>query len=121
MISMPSTSSALPSCACTKTERSPWVTPRGETSPPCSVATSTTRSTTTTRRSFCPSRPLPVAALSCAFTVGFINSKDDFYVNNFGLGAMETTNAIYDDELYKECVPETVPSFIVGVIQECEG
>ena len=63
----------------------------------------------------------PGSSLSCAFTVGFINSKDDFYVNNFGLGAMETTNAIYDDELYKECVPETVPSFIVGVIEECEG
>ena len=42
-------------------------------------------------------------------------------MNKFGLGAMETTNAIYDDELYKECVPETVPSFIVGVIEECEG
>lgn len=35
-------------------------------------------------------------------------------MNKFGLGAMETTNAIYDDELYKACVPETVPSFIVA-------
>ena len=34
-------------------------------------------------------------------------------MNKNGLGAMETTNAIYDDELYKHCVPETVPSFIV--------
>ena len=35
-------------------------------------------------------------------------------MNKFGLGAIETTNAIYDDELYKACVPETVPSFIVA-------
>ena len=34
-------------------------------------------------------------------------------MNGHGLGAMETTNAIFDEKLYKECTPDTVPSFIV--------
>ena len=57
--------------------------------------------------------------LSFAASPGFINSKDDFYVNGHGIGAMETTNAIYDDELYKYCIPETVPSFIVSCLNNC--
>lgn len=47
---------------------------------------------------------------------GFVNSKDDFYVNGFGIGAMETTNAIYDEQLYKYCTTDTVPSFIVALV-----
>ena len=45
-----------------------------------------------------------------------MNSKDDFYVNGFGIGAMETTNAIYDEKLYQYCTTDTVPSFIVQEI-----
>ena len=37
--------------------------------------------------------------LSFSASPGFINSKDDFYVNGYGIGAMETTNGIYDDDL----------------------
>lgn len=29
---------------------------------------------------------------------------------------METTNAIFDEKLYKYCTPNTVPSFIVCII-----
>lgn len=50
--------------------------------------------------------------LSFSASPGFVNSKDDFYVNGFGIGAMETTNAIYDETLYKHCTTDTVPSFI---------
>ena len=53
--------------------------------------------------------------------VGFINSKDDFYVNGFGIGAMETTNAIYDEKLYQYCTTDTVPSFIVALFASCEA
>ena len=51
--------------------------------------------------------------LSFSASPGFINSKDDFYVNGYGIGAMETTNGIYDDDLYVHCTTDTVPSFIV--------
>lgn len=34
-------------------------------------------------------------------------------MNGHGIGAMETTNAIFDEDLYKYCTPNTVPSFIV--------
>ena len=30
---------------------------------------------------------------------------------------METTNAIFDEKLYKYCTPNTVPSFIVVMIE----
>lgn len=50
--------------------------------------------------------------LSFSASPGFINSKDDFYVNGYGIGSMETTNAIFDEKLYKYCTPNTVPSFI---------
>lgn len=56
-----------------------------------------------------------------AVDVGFINSKDDFYVNGFGIGAMETTNAIYDEKLYQYCTTDTVPSFIVALFASCEA
>lgn len=64
--------------------------------------------------------------LSFSASPGFINSKDDFYFNGHGIGAMETTNGIYDHDLYKYCVPQTVPSFIVsgigrGMIIEISG
>ena len=51
---------------------------------------------------------------------GFVNSKDDFYVNGFGIGAMETTNAIYDEKLYQYCTTDTVPSFIVQEIDSIQ-
>lgn len=50
--------------------------------------------------------------VSFSASPGFINSKDDFYVNGNGIATMETTNAIFDEKLYKACVPESVPSFI---------
>ena len=68
--------------------------------------------TETVRLSFSAS---PGRGLVECRAAGFINSKDDFYVNGFGIGAMETTNAIYDEKLYQYCTTDTVPSFIVAV------
>ena len=95
-----------------RTVRSSWATRRGATSRPCCVTTSFTTSTSATARFVSPSPRLPVAVCG-ECELGFINSKDDFYVNGHGLGAMETTNAIFDEKLYKDCTPDTVPSFIV--------
>ena len=91
---------------------------RGETTPPCSATTSSTSSTTTTRPCDSPSPPRQVAPHPSSH-LGFVNSKDDFYVNGFGIGAMETTNAIYDETLYKHCTTDTVPSFIVAAEERC--
>lgn len=39
-------------------------------------------------------------------------------MNGYGIGSMETTNAIFDEKLYKYCTPNTVPSFIVVMIEK---
>lgn len=103
-------------CACVRTVRLWWATRRGATSRPCCVTTSTTTSTTALARCVCPSPRLRVGE-GAKCELGFINSKDDFYVNGNGIATMETTNAIFDEKLYKACVPESVPSFIVAIFR----
>jgi len=51
-----------------------------------------------------------VAANSVAFSAspGFLSSKDDWYITSAGLVSLETTNSIYDEDLYVYVVPQTV-------------
>ena len=45
--------------------------------------------------------------------LGFISSKDDYYTTSQNITAMETTNNVFNEELYEEVRPTTVPTWIV--------
>ena len=45
--------------------------------------------------------------------LGFISSKDDYYTTSQNITAMETTNNVFNEELYDEVRPTTVPTWIV--------